>query len=1330
MLPQAQELRQPLDPGFLSRENSAMSDGSQRPGHPRAGAVSVEERDDEPNGSKKEGFEITVLVPQLLLRLFPPLMLLQLLPDVEPRVDHLTFSSGLALIALGRYTWQSYLLGLGVFVVAMSLPAATAAAAALVGQCTGRDGAERQTSPKAILFCIAGLALGLWDILLKHADQRAVNGVHLQQDPWDSATFFTGMCLVLFVLFAWLLWFIDTLWANCQRAPDVSLWTKPRFTNWDVFWVFVERFPLGDVYVARPQEGSGILKLKADINNDGWTEVATIELSRALHKGPRLERLRQLCKEAPDGVLMPVQVQTVVPVSDGWCVEWERYDRIKHAQLCLSISSVPETSPPRLTLSADGARPADWIGHGGTYCTGYRVTIDPVPPPDALEGNPEGDYLHDGSVVTMDRSLTGGRPRPLEFTESRSKRKLLYDEGRERKWIIARPNLHASRMSQEIYSRRTYHDHDWETEQPDGDWRQTGPPVTAAYPWVRAPHPELSGDRRIGQSRPASPERRSTDSALPAATALGRDPSVAPTMCVNGFVTAAYEISFPRRVSISFKALLGATVKASDQVEFLILQIELFFYSMLQFFAIYFILHVYAINKQVVQSQSRTLMDPDLWTELVSSTTILSDAMVKLIKDDLLKPTSPNREDAHAMRLASSEVLLPTAMYVFVCIVSASEHAMWSGADTLSESREDRWYRRALKDSAATGDSSLADIRSRASRNRGTVVLTIALFFIGVLSVLVALISSDEFLWAPGVASLFFCFICLGNVLGYWRRLADAWYRLVLYIFLFVRSCCFKRECDSPSSAKKAFAKELQDTDNSLRALHSMDKRDSVRKHELMLTYIESPMWDRFRAHGPDGFIRHFRGIDDAVISTDLEKLQQDMRVFLVTRSRENDLRGSAASNDDLVRQRSDGSGGDRYRNGVPIFDGTGRLEEQNSSETCVSAGHIADMIIGLSKARRLVHTSRNMRLVLLFSALHAFVPVWHSWLPRMFGGGCGLGQDEPLWNHGNITLGVSYDVGKLLACSESWYQVGFHAVCAFLNMTLSYSILNRLVKCRADYYARYLHMLYFIQLTPWSNLRTEKLKDHWGFLPHFNLDTPGNIEAWNKLRLYLQSWQIKTSRYKQVSVLWCFVGVILLALTKIVEMAIVHAQHDPDTENDYGCDIALLFAPNQTVAQQQCDEIFGCKWVPEDRDVASGTVWRAARCVLDSVNLCTEGDTKTVYSCLNRNHNDPKHQICNWDIGKMECEMIEQHFDTMSLFVVMETLIIGIGLLVTLWQGMLSNEIKREAFPHVIRHKHSELLSNSMHFVTERAQWERHRRYWREAEVKLLALVHSAPLN
>ena len=43
-----------------------------------------------------------------------------------------------------------------------------------------------------------------------------------------------------------------------------------------------------------------------------------------------------------------------------------------------------------------------------------------------------------------------------------------------------------------------------------------------------------------------------------------------------------------------------------------------------------------------------------------------------------------------------------------------------------------------------------------------------------------------------------------------------------------------------------------------------------------------------------------------------------------------------------------------------------------------------------------------------------------------------------------------------------------------------------------------------------------------------------------------------------------------------------------------------------------------------------------------------------------------------------------------------------------------------------VVRMKYSELLSNSMSFVTERAHWDQHKRSWRREEVRLLATVQK----
>ena len=53
----------------------------------------------------KEGFEFWVFLPQLILRLFPPLMLLQLIPDSHPRLDQLVLGTGTLLVLTGRFWW-------------------------------------------------------------------------------------------------------------------------------------------------------------------------------------------------------------------------------------------------------------------------------------------------------------------------------------------------------------------------------------------------------------------------------------------------------------------------------------------------------------------------------------------------------------------------------------------------------------------------------------------------------------------------------------------------------------------------------------------------------------------------------------------------------------------------------------------------------------------------------------------------------------------------------------------------------------------------------------------------------------------------------------------------------------------------------------------------------------------------------------------------------------------------------------------------------------------------------------------------------------------------
>ena len=297
------------------------------------------------------------------------------------------------------------------------------------------------------------------------------------------------------------------------------------------------------------------------------------------------------------------------------------------------------------------------------------------------------------------------------------------------------------------------------------------------------------------------------------------------------------------------------------------------------------------------------------------------------------------------------------------------------------------------------------------------------------------------------------------------------------------------------------------------------------------------------------------------------------------------------------------------------------------------------------------------------------------------------------------------------------------------------------------------------------------KLKDHWGLLPTFDLSTPGNVEAWNKLRLYLQSAQIKSSRYKQVSVLWCFVAVVIMAFVKIVEMITIYSAAGPknghcgETTDADGCKNAagcMLSECPRACMQGQCTSgegqpggvplslvdyhtdgnttapIFYCtQFCSLAPDATCGRTFKY-QLLGEDCRPCLHGNPFSHhewgicnemkdYNCAGFDLAGCQNQdACSWDMGTSVCKHVEQHFDTMTLFVLVDTLLIGIGLLITLWQGMLSNEIKREAFPYVIRMKLSEMLSASMNFVTERAAWELHKRSWRRAEVQLLGIVRQ----
>ena len=73
---------------------------------------------DQPEVDTEEGFQWKVFLPQLFLRLLPPLMLMQLVPHARPRADESAVAVCLTLIVLST-TW-SFALGLAALLLTMS----------------------------------------------------------------------------------------------------------------------------------------------------------------------------------------------------------------------------------------------------------------------------------------------------------------------------------------------------------------------------------------------------------------------------------------------------------------------------------------------------------------------------------------------------------------------------------------------------------------------------------------------------------------------------------------------------------------------------------------------------------------------------------------------------------------------------------------------------------------------------------------------------------------------------------------------------------------------------------------------------------------------------------------------------------------------------------------------------------------------------------------------------------------------------------------------------------------------------------------------------------
>jgi hypothetical protein len=549
--------------------------------------------------SNDEGFEIMVFLPQLIMRLCPPLMLLQLIPDFRPRADHVTLSLGVSAVSAG--VSQSAMHGCGVLATLMACPAVLRgifspwcrAAGYCVLRRGQREGYGKPHKMKLVAFAI-GIFVTFWSI---EGEEVSLDGQRCEQALGSCVAAMMGVVMVLAVVADWLAWAIYWLvWRDSSGGPDefktkASTWSKPNWTP--LSGLFVERFPLGELQISDDA-------IKRCLSGSRWKDEVKIALDKNLFKADKLVRFQEICSETDTrwGELRPTRVQKIVNVhaadvgenGSTWALKWERYNADEHEQLHLSVKYDLEKGI-RLKKAA-AHEPADsthggakWRHQGGDYTAGYRV----AGPNQTGEDDPRGDYIN--SLT----SISNNEPGRLEYTqqsaEQLSKRKLVHvDEdtrgshhgqaqqpqsgfsvGGKSWWFIAMPSVRTTISSGGMSYDRNNFTTQFEAEQVgDESWLVTGPPSGTNAEWTRVNtrgSPAMA-QQFLGVSRPASPEVGQQ--------AAEPEPEPEPnnmTLKVHGFVRAEYEIVFPRRLDLTFQHWLGATVRASDHVEFQILQV-------------------------------------------------------------------------------------------------------------------------------------------------------------------------------------------------------------------------------------------------------------------------------------------------------------------------------------------------------------------------------------------------------------------------------------------------------------------------------------------------------------------------------------------------------------------------------------------------------------------------------------------------------------------------------------------------------------------------------------------------------------------------------------
>eukprot|EP01047_Picozoa_sp_COSAG01_P002277 COSAG01_NODE_60_length_29981_cov_23.262533_2_plen_74_part_00 len=64
--------------------------------------------------------------------------------------------------------------------------------------------------------------------------------------------------------------------------------------------------------------------------------------------------------------------------------------------------------------------------------------------------------------------------------------------------------------------------------------------------------------------------------------------------------------------------------------------------------------------------------------------------------------------------------------------------------------------------------------------------------------------------------------------------------------------------------------------------------------------------------------------------------------------------------------------------------------------------------------------------------------------------------------------------------------------------------------------------------------MKNKHSTNRFGLLPEFNLNSATNIVAWNKMRIFLERYDIKWDRERQLAVVWMLVAWVGVAFYQV----------------------------------------------------------------------------------------------------------------------------------------------------------------------------------------------------